>query len=482
MQSRGRAGSLCNGETTADPKGEDTLVLLGALCLFLAALEYLIPKPLPFIRIGLANLPLLLALDILSPRHFALLTLLKIAGTGIVGGTIFSYVFLFSLGGSAASALAMYGLGVLRRRGPRVLRPSLAGIGAAGSLCSTGTQLLLARFLIFGEGARYLIPPFLAMALGTGLALGLFCEVFCGRSRWYALRVRGPGGSGPGLGSPDSGVKLDPQYIRIENPQEFLITKAPKAHKGNFMRREDNRRNRRARWDALFDSRELAIAGFLGALLFLLNPTTAGRALQFAFFWFCAWASGRKNRPLLTLLVMAGVLLVNLLAPYGRVVAEFGPLRVTTGSLVSGLRKGITLEGLLMLSGAVIRGRPFGAGRPARPGRKAGLAALAAGFFRLLGESLAVFALIGGGQRVRPGHLATDLDRLLLNLDSLPREDRARPNPRTDESQADGSQTGGNRAGRPENQGARGRRKGRLLLVLSLLAVAALTLLPALVP
>ncbi|MDR2746090.1 MAG: hypothetical protein LBB77_01465, partial [Treponema sp.] len=27
-----------------------TLVLLGALCLFLSTLEYLIPKPLPFIR------------------------------------------------------------------------------------------------------------------------------------------------------------------------------------------------------------------------------------------------------------------------------------------------------------------------------------------------------------------------------------------------------------------------------------------------
>ena len=36
--------------------------LAAAICLFLAGIEYMIPRPLPFLRIGLANLPLLLAL------------------------------------------------------------------------------------------------------------------------------------------------------------------------------------------------------------------------------------------------------------------------------------------------------------------------------------------------------------------------------------------------------------------------------------
>ncbi|MDR3161034.1 MAG: Gx transporter family protein, partial [Spirochaetaceae bacterium] len=292
---QGRSGPPAGKDSPggAVPGGEAerrTLVLLGALCLFLSTLEYLIPKPLPFIRIGLANLPLLLALDLLSPRHFALLTLVKIAGGGIIGGSIFSYGFLFSLGGSVSSSLVMYGLGLIRRKGG-ALRPGLAGIGTAGALCSTGIQLLLARFLIFGEGARYLIPPFLAAALVTGFALGLFCEYFRGRSRWYALRTGGNEDVEPG-----AGPKVEPRAPGAE----ALPGPVPPGERPS--RRADSGRQRRQkrgdRWDSLFDRRDLAIAGFLGVLLFLFNPSTLGRGGQFLFFWFCAWASGRKNRPL----------------------------------------------------------------------------------------------------------------------------------------------------------------------------------------
>jgi heptaprenyl diphosphate synthase len=67
-----------------------SLALLGSFCLFLSTLEYLIPKPLPFMRIGLANLPLILALDLFPPGPFALLVLIKISGQALITGTLFS--------------------------------------------------------------------------------------------------------------------------------------------------------------------------------------------------------------------------------------------------------------------------------------------------------------------------------------------------------------------------------------------------------
>jgi heptaprenyl diphosphate synthase len=423
-------------------------VLLGALCLFLSTLEYLIPKPLPFIRIGLANLPLLLALDLLSPRHFALLTLIKITGGGIVGGGIFSYGFLFSLGGSAASSLVMYGLGLVRRKGG-ALRPGLAGISAAGALCSTGVQLFLARFLVFGEGARYLIPPFLAAALVTGFALGLFCEYFRGRSRWYALRS---GGAVESAAEP-----------RVPGP---AVQSADPSEREPPRRLEPGRQKRRDRW-ALFDRRDLVSAGFLGALLFLFNPSTPGRGGQFLFFWFCAWASGRKSRPLVTLSVIAGIVLVNLLAPYGRVLTEIGPLSVTTGSLAMGLRRGITLEGLFMLSAALVpgkvrRGQP--SGQAAAKAAKAGPGGLRRGFRAFLGlleESLAVFAILSDGEGiVRPGRFTGDLDKLFLDLEALPV-----------------SQMPEGGALPPPGEGPR-RARGRPLLVLGLLITAVFTVVP----
>jgi heptaprenyl diphosphate synthase len=161
-----------------------TAALLGACCLCLSTLEYLIPKPLPFMRLGLANLPLLLALDLLSPASFALLTLLKVLGQGLISGTLFSYLFLFSLAGSSASALIMY----LLRRGLGARRTGFAGLSVLGALASNGGQLLLARLFLFGAGIRFLIPPFLAAGLITGLALGFFTEVFTARSIWYQER------------------------------------------------------------------------------------------------------------------------------------------------------------------------------------------------------------------------------------------------------------------------------------------------------
>ena len=66
------------------------LPFLAALCLFLAAVEYAIPKPLPFLRLGLANLPVIVALFVLPTRDIYKLILLKIMGQAIITGTLFS--------------------------------------------------------------------------------------------------------------------------------------------------------------------------------------------------------------------------------------------------------------------------------------------------------------------------------------------------------------------------------------------------------
>ncbi len=80
--------------TTEEKK---TAALLAAFCMFLSILEYLIPKPLPFMRIGLANLPVLLSLVLLPVRGTALVVFLKVLGQGLINGTLFSYIFVFQL-------------------------------------------------------------------------------------------------------------------------------------------------------------------------------------------------------------------------------------------------------------------------------------------------------------------------------------------------------------------------------------------------
>jgi len=161
--------------------GRKNLALLGALCLFLSAVEYMIPKPLPFMRIGLANLPLMLALDIFPLPSFLVLVCIKILGQALITGTLFSYVFLFSLTGTFLSALLMF---FLRRVFNE--RVTFTGIGTAGAFVSNLSQLALAHVFIFRENARYIAPAFLAAGLVTGIALGIFCEIFTRTSKWFA--------------------------------------------------------------------------------------------------------------------------------------------------------------------------------------------------------------------------------------------------------------------------------------------------------
>jgi heptaprenyl diphosphate synthase len=177
------SGSLSAGNLKT-PGVRKTLALLGAFCLFLSTIEYMIPKPLPFMRIGIANLPLMLALDIFPFHVFLVLIAIKVLGQALITGTLFSYIFLFSLAGTFFSAVSMYEIRHLLGRN----RISFIGAGTAGAMISNMTQLALAWIFVFRNNVQYIAPPFLAAGVITGIVLGLFCEYFTRRSQWYARR------------------------------------------------------------------------------------------------------------------------------------------------------------------------------------------------------------------------------------------------------------------------------------------------------
>lgn len=157
------------------------LAFLSALSFFLSAVEYMIPKPLPFMRLGIANLPLLLAVDLLPLGPYLALAAIKVLGMSLVTGSLFSYVALFSLAGTFCAALVMFGARTLFRT-----RMTAVGISVLGAVSSNAVQVVLASLVVFGRAARIIAPVFLAMGLATGLALGIFAERFSASSRWYA--------------------------------------------------------------------------------------------------------------------------------------------------------------------------------------------------------------------------------------------------------------------------------------------------------
>jgi len=167
--------------TKAIPNAADVTALLGAFCFFLSALEYMVPKPLPFMRLGIANLPILLATDLLPLPWFLALALVKVVGMSVISGSLFSYIAVFSLAGTLTAALTM--LGGRKLFGRHV---SAVGISILGAMVSNAVQIVIASVLVFGEAARLIAPPFLIMGLVTGTLLGLFAEAFAKKSLWYA--------------------------------------------------------------------------------------------------------------------------------------------------------------------------------------------------------------------------------------------------------------------------------------------------------
>lgn len=158
------------------------LAFLTALCLFFSAVEFAIPKPFPFLRLGLANAPIILSLFILPASQFFLLVLLKIFVQNLISGTLFSYTILFSVAGSFASALIMFALfKLLYNRG--II--SLIGISLAGALFNSLAQLGVSYLLIFNENTKYIAPVLLASSFITGLLLGIAVTCFTDNSKWF---------------------------------------------------------------------------------------------------------------------------------------------------------------------------------------------------------------------------------------------------------------------------------------------------------
>jgi heptaprenyl diphosphate synthase len=173
-------GTKASAQSASKKGPADVTALLGAFCFFLSAIEYMVPKPLPFMRLGIANLPILLAADLLPLPWYLALALVKVFGMSVISGSLFSYVALFSLAGTMTAALVMWGARRALGRGV-----SAVGVSILGAVASNAVQIAIAGVVVFGDAARLIAPPFLATGLVTGLLLGLFAEAFAAKSLWY---------------------------------------------------------------------------------------------------------------------------------------------------------------------------------------------------------------------------------------------------------------------------------------------------------
>src|SRR5512142_2499808 len=83
------------------------IAVLSAYALSLHAFESLLPTPIPWLKLGLANIITLVALVLYGFRTALMVTLIRVVLTSIFIGTFLGPAFILSTGGGLASIAAM---------------------------------------------------------------------------------------------------------------------------------------------------------------------------------------------------------------------------------------------------------------------------------------------------------------------------------------------------------------------------------------
>ncbi|GAB4484219.1 MAG: Gx transporter family protein [Thermodesulfovibrionales bacterium] len=150
------------------------IAVLSAYALALHGLESLIPSPIPWLKIGLANLISLVALVLYGFRPALMVTLVRIVLGSIFTGTFLGPGFLLSLGGGLASVSAM---GLCHRIFPRLFGP--IGLSLISALFHNLAQLGLAWLLFIQriEAVLLVAPVLILIGTVSGAVTGMTADV-----------------------------------------------------------------------------------------------------------------------------------------------------------------------------------------------------------------------------------------------------------------------------------------------------------------
>lgn len=137
-----------------------------AFALILSYIETLIPfqTGIPGIKLGLANLAVVLCLYLFGWREAMLLSVVKALLSGFMFGSL--SMLIYSAAGAFLSALVMI---VLKRTGWFHV-PVVSG---AGGVFHNLGQLFVAGIVIETYGVVYYMPVLMVAGLGTGIVIGM---------------------------------------------------------------------------------------------------------------------------------------------------------------------------------------------------------------------------------------------------------------------------------------------------------------------
>lgn len=144
--------------------------MFAALALIFSYVEVLVPIPVPVpgIKLGLANLVIIIAIYRMGFKYSFTINMVRIVAAGLLFSGVFGMIY--SLAGGILSIVVMY---ILYRTGLF----SMVGVSMAGGVCHNLGQLLTACVLLQNTGILSYFPVLLFSGLISGIIIGILAYI-----------------------------------------------------------------------------------------------------------------------------------------------------------------------------------------------------------------------------------------------------------------------------------------------------------------
>ena len=149
------------------------MALMVSVASGLFALESLIPNPVPWFRLGLANIITILAITWWGVREALIILILRVVLGSLLTGRFLHPIFVLSLSGGVTATLVM---GLCSRFGNKIF--SMIGISICGALSKNVTQLIAVYLIYIRQISIFnLLPLFLSTSLFAGVLIGFIAHL-----------------------------------------------------------------------------------------------------------------------------------------------------------------------------------------------------------------------------------------------------------------------------------------------------------------
>ena len=158
---------------TRNPHSATRLAFYTAFAVTIYLVENFVPKPFPFMKLGLANVVILMLLHTRNFKFAIIVGLSKTFIGGFISGTLLSPTTLLSFSGSLFSLVVMI---IIIQSG---INFSLIGISILGAISHNFAQIIVVRLILIKENSIfYLTPLLIILGIVTGIITGYLAVVF----------------------------------------------------------------------------------------------------------------------------------------------------------------------------------------------------------------------------------------------------------------------------------------------------------------